>query len=269
MSRIPYTIFDNDTGQILRTGTTQKEALRDLLQTPAERAILGQSNPRTDYVADGKVTTRPTMQASLLPGGAWVLDQAPPAGTKAQIDSLYFAGEIEVTARAMALETPQACRVRIAPPWPWKDLEFTTPKGPREAPAGAQIIRDDAERMRRAVAADLYRIADDMVAEALGHPDDKTRARWLLKRTLHDKARAGTLTAADQAALAEEVRFSGVAIEDHLDAIGAKIDRENQITLRADGLRSEAERRLDKATTSAGIRAVIAWVEAQTEKEIR
>lgn len=264
MNLIDFSIYDVDTGRILRSGQSQVSTLGQQPMADGEAMIFGALDPDLHFVDRGRAAVRPALPDVQVVGSGFSFAAMPPAGTVAVIRGDYIEGEVAITAQAVALAVPEAAEVEISGPWPFRTVTLHLPTDAYSGPPDAQVVPPDLDRMRayftRAVAARGDELADAM----LGDPDDHRRSRWKLKRSIRDRYLAGSNTAADEAAMAEAVRYSGRTVQQELDAIGAKIGFEDWVTLRADGIRQETKRRLNAATTPTEMLDVISWAEAES-----
>ncbi|MCZ4269027.1 hypothetical protein O4H48_14095 [Rhodobacteraceae bacterium G21628-S1] len=218
----------------------------------------------THYMKNGFPVVRPTNEIAEVSGQGWVF-AAPPLGEMvAHIESRFVSGAIPLTAQAVSLAVPDKAQIRITAPWPYRETRFDLDGAPDGIIEGAQIILPDLDRMKtyyqQAVSARGNELADTM----LGHPDQHTRTRWKLKRSILDRFLAGTNTAADEAAIAESVRYTSSTTQQELDRISAKVAFEDWVVMRTDGIRQETERRLREATNHQEVLTVINWAEAES-----
>jgi hypothetical protein len=197
-------------------------------------------------------------------GQGWTFESVPPEGAVATVKSQFIDGDFVLGAQAVSLAVPEVAQVTITAPWPYQDIIVELSGAPQPAAEGAQIIPPDLDRMRAHFLTAVAARGDELSDAMLGNPDDHTRARWKLKRSIRDRYLAGTNSAADDAAMAEAVRYSGLTVQQELDLIGAKVAFEDWVVMRADGIRQEAERRLNAATTPEEALAVIGWAEAES-----
>ncbi len=265
---IDFTVYDGPTGRILRVGQSQPSTLHHQALGDSEAMIFGVFDADTHYISQGRARMRPVLPAITLNGQGWEFDGLPPEGTAAQVQSLFIDGTFDIDARTVALAVPEPAQVQITAPWPYQDVQIELDGTPQAPVADAQIIGPDLDRMKDHFGAELYRQADALMLSMLGNPDENTQKRWLVKRAIFDKFEAGNLSESDRAALAEEVRYSGETVEDHLTVIGKKVAFQNWVTFRSDGLRAEAENRLDGATIAEEALAAITWAETESANAV-
>lgn len=261
---IDAAIYERVTGRIRRTLVVNELTLGQTPMEADEALVVGKCDPDLHYVFQGRLMHRPPLPEFEVTGTSVAFASALPDGAVLHVLSNFLDAEFSVTAVAVALAVPESAHLRFTAPWPYQEVQVELDGSAVPAPDDAQIIWPDLDRMkdyfRRAVAARGDELADTM----LGNPDDHTRARWKLKRSIRDRYLAGTNSAADEAAMAESVRYSDLTVQEELDRIGAKVAFEDWFTMRADGIRQETERRLDVATAPEEALAVIGWAEAES-----
>lgn len=218
----------------------------------------------THYMKNGYPVVRPAVGISEVSGQGWVFAAPPLDGMVAHIESRFVSGAIPLKSQAVTLAVPDKAQIKIAAPWPYREARIDLDGASDGIIEGAQIIPPDLDRMKtyyqQVVSARGHEMADTM----LGHPDQHTRTRWKLKRSILDRFLAGTNTAADEAAISESVRYTSSTTQQELDRISAKVAFEDWVVMRADGIRQETERRLSSATNHQEVLAVIDWAEAES-----
>ncbi len=261
---IKYTVYNGVTGEIIRSGEAQPTTLPHQATGPDEAVTFGEYDPETYYFRNGQPTLRPIVpQATLETFGLSFVENIPDGATL-KVRSTFVETEVSLTANVVAFAVPEDFTIEVAAPWPWAGYDLTFQTTETVIPDGAMVVEPDLARMQDHFMALLYQRGEDLVTAMLGNPDEATRRRWLLKRTIFDRSLAGTLTDADRAALAEGVRYTSETIEDELAAIGAKVGFETWVTFRADGVRDEAHNRVEIAKTPTEVLTAIAWAETES-----
>ncbi|MFY0681881.1 MAG: hypothetical protein JXR13_15030 [Thalassovita sp.] len=261
---IDFSVYDRETGRILRSGQSQDTALEHQLLGDNEALIVGALNSETDYVNLGRSMARPSLPGVTVTGCGFVFDAMPPAGTEIKIVSRFISETVPVSQQSISLSVPEEAHVEIIAPWPTRSTSVQLVAAPYTGPDGAQNIAPDIDRMREYFQQAVASRADELADAMLGNPDDHTRERWKLKRSIRDRYAADTNSAADSAAMSEAVRYSGLTVQQELERVGAKIAFEDWVVMRADGIRQEAERRLNDAIDAAQTLIAIAWAEAES-----
>jgi len=262
-----FTVWKLSTGEIIKSGGDPHMA------GPGETTFPGAYSADTHYFKDGVPTRRPVLPwVDPLGGQGFSQYETMPTDLEGKItifiDSPIYEGEYVLSSPVVALLVPVRVTLRLTAPFPYLPMEIYLDGTPGEIPADAQIIQPDLEKMKAHFVDKMYLRSDDLTSEMLGNPSDTTRARWKLKRAILDRHLAGTLTDADKDALAYDVRYEEKTVEEHLDEIANKADSETRITMLADGVRSEAARRIEKAETPADVMQAIEWAEIEANKAV-
>ena len=89
---VNYTVYDSETGRILRSGFSALDTI-ETLADPGESLLLEPSNGALQYVVNGEVVNRPTMgvptEISVVADGETQVDiDNLPSGVEAQIDGM-------------------------------------------------------------------------------------------------------------------------------------------------------------------------------------
>lgn len=265
---IKYTVYNGATGLILRSGEAQASTLSHLATGPNEAVTFGEYDPETHFFKNGQPALRPIIpQADVTDTGLSFVGDIP-SGATISVSSDFVDFEAEITSNEIFFPVPEAFKVSISGPWPLSGYEMDIhPKG-GDAPEGSMVVPPSVEAMQSYFLPALYAKGEELVTAMLGSPDESTRRRWLLKRSIFDRSLAGTLTDGDRAALAEGVRYTGGTIEDELADIGEKVAFENWVTFRADGVREESSRQVAEAKDAATVLAAIAWAEIESGKAV-
>ena len=261
---IPITYYDYLTGQITGQGQVQQSVLAALALEEGTAAIAGSFNADTHYIFEGRAKPRLIMPDIQITASGLRFVSMPPAGTQIEVTSELYNVTTPVTNVEVNLALDGFATIKVTPPWPYMSFEAGVDFVSNPDATG-QIISPDLGFVKGYYSDALYLKADQMVHTLLGSPSDSTRRRWLIKRALYDKHISGNLSAADDAALNADVRYSGKSVADHLLEIDSKINRENIITLLADGLREEGLYRINAAVSVAQIIEAVAWATAESE----
>lgn len=261
---LPFTVYDNETGEILRSGQAQNHMADALLQSPGESLLIGEFDGAAYYVEKGRARARPSLPAISVTETGLTFAEMPPDGTTITVESRFINGTFDVAMPELAFAVSDAFKVEVTPPFPvlGAALEFSCSGAP--GGDGAQIIAPDMASMKSYFEAAIAARSDELTLQLLGNPTENTQKRWLLKRAMLDRFEAGTLSGADRAAIAEEVRYSGATVGDHLAVIETKVRFQNWVTFRSDGLRAEAEARLGAADSPEAVWAVVEWAETES-----
>lgn len=265
---IEAAVYERVTGRIRRTLTANDLTLGQTPMAEDEALTVGASDPDLHYVFQGRLMHRPSLPDVETDGQVLTFASALPEGATLHVVSNFIDAEFVAETQVIALAVPEEAQIAIIAPWPYQEQHVGLDGAGSEIPDNAQIITPDLDRMKAYFEAALYQQADALTASLLGDPDENTQRRWLIKRELYGKFEAGNLSAADRAALGEEVRYSGQSVDDHLAGIGAKVSFQNWVTLRSDGLRGEAEARLDAAVAPQDVLDVITWAEGETSNAV-
>jgi hypothetical protein len=258
-----FTVYDNQTGKILRHGQTQSKLVDTLLKSRGESLLIGEYDGAVYYVDRGRAFERPALPDITVTETGLTFAEMPPDGTTITVRSRFIDDVFEVTGQEVSFAVADSLNLSIHPPFPAIGVDLDIACNGGVGGDGAQIITPDLGAMKEYFAKAVPERAEELTMQLLDNPSESTQKRWLLKRAIFDRFEAGNLSEADRAALAEEVRYSGATVEEHLAVIGAKIGFQNWVTFRLDGLRSEAEARLNAADTPEAVVAIIAWAEAE------
>jgi hypothetical protein len=271
MTNIPYALYDNRSGQIIATGEADPRHLHLEVREPFHAIAPGPASerdwvPLPPHASAGRITPRPEVPMPTLE--TWGLDFAsglPPEAT-VKITSDFVEIEFLPEARRVAFDIAQTLTVEITAPFPWISSPAFTHEVDGTAPDDPAQIAHARLDLVQAHFADLVITQEDALIQAmLGHPTPAQVARHRLKRDMLARHRAGTLTPADEAALAESIRYEkGAKVEEELSAIAKAVAFEDWVTLRADGVRRKALADIDAAQDLAAVFAAVTWAEGES-----
>ncbi|MEY8099720.1 hypothetical protein AB9F29_20325 [Falsihalocynthiibacter sp. S25ZX9] len=270
MDNIRYTIYDIGTGQSLEVGETQADAISIMMANlPANHAMIPLEYGDEDwYFVNGKPVPRPAPPDLAMRWFGVVLPDVDALNPlELEIKSTYVNGSFNVTAPRVVFAQPGIYEVTLKQAWPLRSVTVTlevtaVPEG-ISLPEGF-VITPDINDFRATFITALYGESEAVARAVLGNPDDTTRQRWLLKRAIYDRALAGTLSASDQVALEQAVKYSGTSTADELALIGQKVAFENWVVMRTEGIRQEAERRMLAAATCDDVLQAVDWAYAES-----
>lgn len=260
---VQASIFDPATGEILETIFGKKAAVE--LAAAGRGIAYGAEYPPSSYMIDvpsGTAAIRPRLIATTTAHG-FDLSELPPAGTVLRVASNFVAAEIPATAAQVAVCERDVGEIEVVPPFPWVGCTVEVRGQAATPPAGAQVIEPDLAMMQAAMLREADARADRTKATMLGNPTPERIEVWRLTRSLYEVFTAGTNTVADDDAMAERIRYSGLTVAQELARIGAKIDFETWVTHRTKGLQEALEARVTAAATAQEVLTAVFWAEAE------
>lgn len=265
---LDYSIYDYKTGRIIQTGTTQPHMIRELPMADGQAVIAQALDPELHYVHQGRAAIRPEMPNVTTDGCGFTFDAVLPDGAEITIISDFIDQTIPASDNTdWALAVPEAAEITVDAPWPYRSLVFRVTDEAHSI-SNPSLIAPDTDRARiyfmTAVAAQGEQLVDTM----LGNPTLKQRDNWKLKRSIRDRYLAGVNTTGDDAAMSEAVRYSGLTAQQELERIGARVEFEDWVVMRAEGIRQETERRLDDASTFQEIATAVGWAEIESANAV-
>ena len=258
-----YTIYEYATGQVVKSGSAQIQVLLGIPLLEGEALILGDMDPDLEYVYQGRRTDRPVLSDVSISGSSFSFTTPLPESTEIVIESAFISNTITATGQNYVLAFPEAAQVTVKGPWPYRDMSFVLTADESTPAEGAVVIALDLDRMKQYFVDTVTRNGQELVVEALGNPSPDVIARWQTKRSIRNRFLSEVNTPADDVAMNAAIRYSGITVAEELARIGAWVDFEDWLVLRADSLKTEAEKRLMTANTVPAVLTVVTWAESE------